>query len=139
MSAQRSSPDPLELGGSNDLRRHPARVEHFHHLCEVRERGRQSVDFLDQHDVDESSADIVEQLLQRRSFHVAARKSAVIMCALDKTPALTGLTPNEGFARFTLGMQRVEGLFQSLFGGLAGALGQYPRYPRFERVEMNDG
>jgi hypothetical protein len=28
--------------------------------------------------------------------------------------------------------------FQSLFGGLAGALGQYRRYPRFERVEMND-
>jgi hypothetical protein len=33
-------------------------------------------------------------------------------------------------------MQRVEVLFQSLFGGLAQR--QYPRYPRFERVEMND-
>ena len=95
------------------------RIEQFDHLGEVGERPGQAVDLVDDHDIDETLADIGEQTLQRRPLHRAARKPAVVVCGLDELPAFAGLALDERLARLALGVQRVEVLLETLLRALA--------------------
>jgi hypothetical protein len=96
------------------------RVEHLDHLGEVGERAGQPVNFVDHHDIDQALIDVTKQTLQRWSFHRSTRQTAVVVSGLDQTPSFTSLALDERFARLALCLQRVEVLFQSFLGRLAG-------------------
>lgn len=53
--------------------RHPVRIELFDHFGEIGQRPRQPVDLVDDHDVDEAVANILEQTLQCGPLHGTAR------------------------------------------------------------------
>src|SRR5712671_4757193 len=64
-------------------------------------------------------AAILSRMLQRRSFHRAARQTTIVISSFDQTPSLTGLAPDERLAGLALGLQRVEVLFEALLRTLA--------------------
>ena len=96
-------------------KRDALRVEDLDHLCEVGQRSGQAVDLVHDHDVDETMADVFEQLLQGRPLHVPAGETAVIVSRLDESPTFALLALDKGLAGFTLCVQRIEVLLEALF------------------------
>jgi RNA polymerase sigma factor (sigma-70 family) len=89
------------------------------HPGEVQERAAEAIHLVGANQVDPAGLDVGEQALEGGSFHVAAGEAAVVVAVGQARPALVGLTADEGLARFSLCVQRVELLFQSFLGGLA--------------------
>src|ERR1700724_1659439 len=56
-----------------------------------------------------------DQPLQGRPLHAAARISSIVVAGHQHPPALMHLAADERFTRFALRIERVEGLFQTLF------------------------
>jgi hypothetical protein len=63
---------------------------------------------------------LVEQPLHGRPFRGPARQTAIIVGGLDRSPALPLLASDERLARLALRVQRVEVVFETLFGGFPG-------------------
>jgi hypothetical protein len=92
---------------------HAMLLEHSHHAGKVEERTAEPVDFIDHHAVDPASLDSRHQVAHRGPFHVAARKSAIVVPVRHSEPALLPLAQDERFGCFALRMKGVELLFQS--------------------------
>jgi hypothetical protein len=95
-------------------------VEDLDDLGKVGERAGQPVDLVDNHDVDPTSLDLCEQLLQRAPFHRGAGEPAIVIIVRQAHPPLVPLALDEGLTRFALRLQRIELLFEPLLGRLAG-------------------
>src|SRR5271154_3307139 len=81
---------------------------------------RQAVDLVDDNNVELSRADIVKQSLQVGTVGGPTGVSAIIISRSNQGPAGMGLTFDISRGRFVLGIQRIELLVESVFGGDAG-------------------
>ena len=95
-------------------------VEQLDQLGKVGERAGQPVDLIDNDHVDSASANIVEQLLERRPIYRAAGVAAVVVVGPDQLPAFMSLALDVGFRCLPLIVERVELLLQAMFGRDAG-------------------
>src|SRR5205085_451517 len=79
--------------------------------------------FVEHHAIDESGFHIRHQFLQRRAIEIAACVTAVIVVVGDGGPACKPLAQDIRFASFSLCLQTVEWLIQSILGRFAGVDG----------------
>jgi hypothetical protein len=127
------APLPLELGeGQKHIQRQPAHacrgvellrdrdegdaaaVEDVNEPGEVGERPRQPIDLINHDHVDLACLDVGDQPFQGRPLHRAAGIAAVIVKRRGRRPALVLLREDVGGAGFALGVERIEGLVQTL-------------------------
>ena len=93
-----------------------ARVEDLDDPGEIGERTGQSVDLVDDHDIDAPGRDVGEQPLQSRPIHPRAGEPAVIITGAQAHPAFMALAGDKGFASLALRLQRIEFLLKPLLG-----------------------
>ena len=98
-------------------------IELLAEVGKIRETSAQSVDFIDQDNIDQTRIAVGKQLLQGGPVHVAARKSAVVVMLRQTDPAVRFLTGDVTFAGFPLSVQRIEFLLKSVFNALAAIHG----------------
>ena len=84
------------------------RIEQLDQLGEVGQRPCQTVDLVDDDDVDLPGADIIQQLLKVGAVRGSAGIPAVIIAGPDQGPAGMGLTLDVCGGSLVLGIQRVE-------------------------------
>jgi hypothetical protein len=73
------------------------------------------VDLIDDHDIDQTLADINQQAFECGPFHGTTRYSAVVVGGLDELPSFRGLALDKRLVRLPLIVQGVEVLLQALF------------------------
>ena len=95
-------------------------VEQLDQLGEVGERTGQTVDLVDDDDVDLAGADVFEQPLQRGPVGVAAREAPVVVLGPQHRPPGMGLASDVGLRSIVLGVERIEVLIEPLVGRYAG-------------------
>jgi hypothetical protein len=95
-------------------------VEQLDQLGEVGERARQSIDLIDQDDIDLAVPDVVEQPLQRWAVQGRAREAAVIIVVGNEPPTFMGLALYLGLTGFSLRIQRVEHELEVMLGRFSG-------------------
>src|SRR5712671_7003353 len=83
-------------------------IEQFDQFGEVRQRPGQTVDFVDNDDVDFPGADIVQQLLKVRTVRGPAGVPAIIITGADQGPAGVRLALYIRRGSIVLRVQRVE-------------------------------
>ena len=94
-------------------------VEHFDQLGEVGKRAGETVDLVDDDDVELASSDLVQQILQGRAIQRRARQTAVVEPVPNQDPAFMRLALDIGLTGLPLGVERVEGQIQIVLGRLA--------------------
>jgi hypothetical protein len=94
-------------------------VEHFDQLCEVGEGAGETVDLVDNDNVELASSDLVQQILQGRAIQRSAGQAAVVEPVPNQYPAFVRLALDIGLTGLPLGVQRVEGQIQIVLGRLA--------------------
>lgn len=94
--------------------------EDFEHASEVHQRAAQSVDLVDDHAIHLAGFDVRQQLPERWTIHIAAGEATVVITIRKALPAFVTLADDVRFARFTLGVERVELLVESFFRRLPG-------------------
>src|SRR5208282_2327381 len=82
--------------------RHALDVEDLDQPRKIGERAGEPVDLVDDDDVDPAGSDIGEQVLQRRTLHVAAREPAIVEAASGQYPPLVTLAVDIGLAGLVL-------------------------------------
>src|SRR5882757_9102199 len=92
------------------------RIEQLDQFGEVRQRPRQTIDLVDDDDVDLAGADIVQQLLKVGTVGGPAGVSAIVIAGTDQGPAGMGLTLDIGGGSLVLRVQRVKLLIESMVG-----------------------
>ena len=92
-------------------------IEQLDQLGEVRQRPRQTVDLVDNDDIDLPGADIVQQLLKVGTVGGPAGVSAIVIAGSDQGPAGMGLALDIGRGGIVLRVQRVELLVEPVLGG----------------------
>ena len=95
-------------------------IENLDQLRKVGKRARQSVNLVDQDNVDLAGANVVEQSLQGRAVQRCAGQPAVVIMVGDEPPAFMGLALYIGLAGFPLRIERVELKIKVMLGGFAG-------------------
>jgi hypothetical protein len=83
-------------------------------LGEVGQGAGGSVNFINDDGVDSLRGNIVQKLFQSWPFHVAAGEAAIVIASGDIVPSLMALAEDVRFTRLSLGIERIEGLFQPL-------------------------
>ena len=83
---------------------------------QIGQRSCQSIDLVDNDDVNSATSNRRKELLQGRAVHASAGEAAIFEGVADERPALKRLAPDIGLAGFTLRIQRIEVLFKSIFG-----------------------
>ena len=91
-------------------------IEKFDQLGKIGERTGQTIDLIDDDDVDLAGADIIQQTLEGGAVGIATGEAAIIIFGPDQGPAGMGLASDIGLRRITLGIEGVEVLLQPLFG-----------------------
>ena len=66
-------------------------IEGFDNTGKVHQASRQPVDLVDDNDIDPAFPDILEQLLQGRSFHIAAGPATIVIVLRQTFSTFTGL------------------------------------------------
>ena len=99
-------------------------IEQLDQFGEVGQGPRQTVDLVDDNDVDPPGADIVQQLLQVGTVGGSAGIPAIVIAGPDQGPAGMGLALDVGGGGIVLGVQRVELLVEPMIG----------RDPRIDRA-----
>ena len=94
-------------------------IEPFDDLSEISEGSGKSVDLIDDHDIDPALVDIGKEPLNGWSFEGGSRETAIVIQGGEGNPTLAGLTQYIGLASLALGIQRVEGLFETLLSRFA--------------------
>jgi hypothetical protein len=79
-------------------------IEDLDHPGEVRQRPRQPIDLVDDHDIDQALFDVRQQLFEGGTLHRRAGKAAVIVRGLAQSPAFALLTSDIRFTSFALGV-----------------------------------
>jgi hypothetical protein len=69
-------------------------IEQLDELGEVSQRAGQTIDLVDNDDVDLSSLHILKQPAQRRAVGIAAGEAAIVVFGPDHRPAGMGLAPD---------------------------------------------
>src|ERR1700694_1854331 len=106
------------------------RIEQLDEFGEVPQRPCQTVDLVDNDDVNLPGTDIVQQSLQVRSVGRPAGVSPIVVAGTDQGPAGMGLTLDIGGGSIVLRVQRVELLVEAMLG----------RDPRIDRAaNRSDG
>src|SRR4030088_365769 len=95
-------------------------LKQLHQLGEVCQRPGQTVDLVENHDVNFAQADISQQRLHRRAFQSSSGDAAIVVAGLDQSPALVGLALDVSLGSLALSIKGVEVLFEAVLGGLAG-------------------
>jgi hypothetical protein len=80
-------------------------IEQLHQLGKIRQRPRQTVDLVDNNDVNLPGSDIIQKLLQVGAFGGAAGVSAVVIAGPDQGPAGMGLAFDVGGGGLILRIQ----------------------------------
>ena len=73
--------------------------------CEVEQRSTETIDLVDDHAINPTSANIVKQLAERRTIHRSAREPAVVVAISQALPSLVALGFDVGRTRLALGVQ----------------------------------
>src|SRR6266446_1754380 len=90
-------------------------LEDIHQPGKVQQGSAQPIDLVDHYTIDPSGFHVRNQFLQGRTIEIAARVAAVIVTFGDHGPARMPLAQNIRFGSFSLCLQRVERLVQSIF------------------------
>ena len=98
---------------------HSVPVEPLHDAGEVQQRPAEPVHLVDHHAVDLAGLDAGQEPFECGPLHVPAGEAAVVVASGKADPALLLPAGDAGLGRFPLGVQAVEGLLESLIGGLA--------------------
>src|ERR1700730_16675272 len=93
------------------------RIEQLDQFSEVRQRPCQTVDLVDNDDVNLPGADIVQQSLQIGTVGGPARVPAIVIAGPDQGPAGMGLALYVCRGSIILSVQRVELLVEPMLGG----------------------
>lgn len=80
-------------------------IKDLHHSRKVAQRAAQPIDLVHDHHIDASPVDVIEQLLETRPFHRAARETAVVVLLFNQLPALVFLALDVIDARLSLGVE----------------------------------
>jgi hypothetical protein len=80
------------------------------------QRSRQSIDLVDNDDVNPVISNRLKELLQRWAVHGGAGEAAIVESVSDERPALMRLASDIGLAGFPLSIQRIEVLFEPRIG-----------------------
>ncbi len=91
-------------------------VKQLHELGEVGERPGQSIDLVDDHNVDPPLPDVGEQLLQAGSVQAAAGEAAIVIMISDQFPPLMGLALDVGLRGLALSVKGIKLLFEPIVG-----------------------
>ena len=91
-------------------------LKELHQSREVQERPGKAIDLVDDNAVHSALGDVSQQFAQRRPVRAAARVSAIVILFRNDHPTGMSLGGDVGLARLALGVERVEGLIQSLAG-----------------------
>ena len=94
-------------------------IEQFDQFDEVRQGPRQTIDLVDDDDVD-PGADVVQQSLQVGPVGRSTGVSAVVIARADQSPTGMGLTLYVCRGSIVLRIQRVELLIEPMVGGDPG-------------------
>src|SRR5271156_2797749 len=95
-------------------------IECLNDLGKVSQRSRQPVDLIYNDGIDSSGSNVLKQAFEGGPLHVSTGVTAVIVFRCNRLPAFVPLAENIGFASLALGMERIEGLLQTLLGRFAG-------------------
>jgi len=87
---------------------------------EVGQASGQSIDLVENDDIDPSERDVREQSLEGRALHVPTREAAIVVPVIYLRPAFVTLAGNVGCAGVTLRVEAVELLLEPLLGRLPG-------------------
>src|ERR1700676_1147571 len=99
-------------------------IEQFNQLGKICQRPRQTIDLVDNDDVNLPGADIVQQLLKVGAVGGPAGVSAIVIAGADQSPAGMGLAFDVGGGGLVLRVQRVKLLVEPVLG----------RDPRIDRA-----
>src|SRR5450755_4699982 len=119
----------VELLGDGD-EGNSARVESFNDLGKIGQAPRQAIDLVDNDGIDLSIFNVIQQTSKRWSVHASARISTVVVESREGCPSFLPWAGDEGLAGFSLGVERIEGHFQSFLGRLARVNGASHCPPR---------
>ena len=115
---------PYRIGGGKILRDadelDAGAVEPIHHRGEVKQRARQAVHLVNDHDVDPTGVDVGQQALERRPVYVGPGEPAVVIALIKSLPPVGRLGADVRFARLSLSIEGVEFLLKAHGRGLAG-------------------
>src|SRR6266403_1068514 len=92
-------------------------IEQLNQLGEIRQRPRQTVDLVDDDDVNLPGADIIQQLLKVGTVGRPTGVSPIVIAGPDQGPAGMGLAFDIGGGSIVLRIQRVELLVEPVLGG----------------------
>src|SRR5882757_4870744 len=95
-------------------------IEQFDQFGEICQGSRQTVDVVDDDDINLPGADVVQQSLQVGPVGRSAGVSAIIVARADQSPACMGLTFYIGGGSLILRVQRVELLVEPMLSGDPG-------------------
>ena len=95
-------------------------VEQLDELGEVRQGPGQTVDLVDNDDVNLACPYVLQQSLQGRPVGVATREAAIVVFAAQEGPASVSLASDIGLRGIILGIERVKVLLKLLVGRDAG-------------------
>ena len=91
-------------------------IEKFDQLGKIGERTGQTIDLIDDDDVDLAGADIIQQTLEGGAVGIATGETTIVIFAPQQRPAGMGLAADIGLRGVKLGIEGVEVLLQPLFG-----------------------
>ncbi len=101
----------------------PGCVRRLEHASEVHQRAAQSVDLVDDYAIHLAGFDVRQQLLERRTIHIATSETTVVITIGHAMPAFLRLAFDVRFGAFALGVKRVELLVETLVRRLASVDG----------------
>jgi len=90
-------------------------VEDVDDLGKICERPRQSVDFIDNDDLNLAGLDVFQKPLEGRPLHRPAGQAAVVVDVRKRDPSGMTLAHDIGLASLPLGVERVEFLLEARF------------------------
>ena len=91
-------------------------IEQFDQFGEIGQGARQTIDLIDDNDIDPVGANVIKELLQGRAVSGSAREAAVVIARPNQCPPGMGLAADIGLCRILLGIKRVEVLIEARFG-----------------------
>ena len=100
---------------------HPAGIKRLNDFGKVGQAAGEAVYLIYDDYVDPLSLDVRQQALKPRTLHRAAGKSAVIVVNITGPPPFLPLAEDVRLTGFTLRIERIEVLLQTLFAALAGS------------------
>jgi hypothetical protein len=83
-------------------------------LGEIEQASGEAIHLINNDGVDFAGIDICKQAFETRAFEGSSGESSIVVPGGQDPPTLMMLAVDVGFAGFALGVQGVEGLFQTL-------------------------